>query len=100
MQQDGSVGNFLTEEEAEAADAFGRQNFMGQMSAASAGMWYMHPCVWLAYHTAAVLLQVSVTASDHHVGCDLLVMRSKMALCGIAPPAVAPALQEGQQPHA
>lgn len=99
MQQDGSVGNFLTEEEAEAADAFGRQNFMGQMSAASAGMSCVHPCVWLAYHTAAVLLQVAVTASDRHAGAVLLVMPSKMALCGMAPPFVVPALQEGQQPH-
>ena len=37
MEQDGSVGNFLTEQEADGGDSFGRQNFVGQMSA-SAGM--------------------------------------------------------------
>lgn len=36
--QDGSIGSFITDPEPEAADAFGRQNFVGQMAAASAGM--------------------------------------------------------------
>ena len=38
LWQDGSIGNFITDPEPEAADAFGRQNFVGQMAAASAGM--------------------------------------------------------------
>ena len=38
MWQDGSIGSFITDPEPEAADAFGRQNFVGQMAAASAGM--------------------------------------------------------------
>ena len=37
--QDGSVGNFLTEQEADGGDSFPRQNFVGQMSA-SAGMLF------------------------------------------------------------
>ncbi len=36
--QDGSIGNFITDPELEAADAFDRQHFVGQMAAASAGM--------------------------------------------------------------
>lgn len=38
LWQDGSIGNFITDPEPEAADAFGRQKFVGQMAAASAGM--------------------------------------------------------------
>ncbi|CAK0757170.1 hypothetical protein CVIRNUC_002518 [Coccomyxa viridis] len=59
MGQDGSIGTYTTEQEAETAGAFAKQNFVAQMAAASAGQ-------------PAGSLQPSDSSTDqastHHIG--------------------------------